>query len=126
MPRVRRTAAHRRLHSVRHRAARCVGHRAPLVRTVAATCAHSACRWAAGAVQHRARQSHTVADQRAQRPPDSVWPLRAATVRMVAHLVCRYSAPCAQLQCAVRAATVHRARSYSALAPHASHGGAGE
>ncbi|KZV37466.1 hypothetical protein F511_14882 [Dorcoceras hygrometricum] len=74
-PQSHRTAAHRRLHSVRHRAARCARHRAQLMRTVAATCAQlmrtmaATCvhRLAAGASQHHAQQSRTVASQREQR-----------------------------------------------------------
>ncbi|KZV07137.1 hypothetical protein F511_45381 [Dorcoceras hygrometricum] len=83
-------AAHRRLHSVRHRAARSGRDRAQRVCTAAATCAHTARRWAAGVAQNRARQSRTMAGHRAHRPPAS-------------------ARRCAQLQCApwrtLRAAT---------------------
>ncbi|KZV06788.1 ketoacyl-synt-domain-containing protein [Dorcoceras hygrometricum] len=63
-PRVRRTAAHRRLHSVHHTAARCARHRVQRLRTRAASYAHTARRWAAGAARHLTRQSRTVAGHR--------------------------------------------------------------
>ncbi|KZV13593.1 hypothetical protein F511_45246 [Dorcoceras hygrometricum] len=76
---------------MRHTSARCACPRAQRLRTMAAICAHTARRWAAGAARHRERQSRMVAG----------------------HRHCNY----VQLQCRRAHATVPPCARYSAAAP---------